>query len=53
LLKLIVEKVGSLKDILLKYQTEEEKVELKKEISELRLGDKQRRVRCETRRKSD
>lgn len=42
--KLIVEKVGSLKDILLKYQTEEEKVELKKEISELRFGDKQRRV---------
>ena len=42
--RLIVEKIGSLKDILLKYQSEEEKVELKKEISELRFGDKQRRV---------
>jgi len=42
--KIIVEKIGSVKDMLFKYKTQDDINELKKIITELRHGDKQRRV---------
>ena len=42
--KLIIENVGSLRDIIIKYQTDEEILDLKNIISELKHGENKRRI---------
>jgi ERCC4-type nuclease len=42
--KLIIENVGSLRDIIIKYQSDEEILNLKNIISELKYGEKKRRI---------